>query len=390
MPIEELITRPEQFAACCDHLTACSVFGFDTEFIGEETFVPELCLIQVATVNGLFVIDPLSVGPMQRFWQLLSDPAHTVVVHAGREEIRLCHRQSGKLPANLFDVQVAAGLVGYSYPIGHGPLIQQTLNVRLYKHETLTNWRQRPLSPQQLEYAFDDVRYLLPLWDKLSARLAKLGRNDWLREETDVLLQRSLGQDASVERWRKLKGSGALDRKRLAILRALYSWREDKAAQRNRPVRTVVRDDLLVEIARRNPKHEADLEVMRGLSKRDVPEIMALLNQVRTLPAEEWPSLAPRDDDPVEMTWIVSVLHAVLCDWCQKKDLSPALAASNHELKTLIRCLARNEPLPTMSPFAEGWRKQSLLPDLLPLLQGRRGLRIKSLDGEAPFELREL
>jgi ribonuclease D len=280
--------------------------------------------------------------------------------------------------------------VGYTYPIGHGPLIQQALSVRLHKHETLTNWRQRPLSPQQLEYAFDDVRYLLPLWEKLSAKLTKLGRNDWLREETDALLQRSLGRDPSVERWRKLKGAGALDRKRLAVLRALYTWREEKATQRDRPVRTVVRDDLLVEIARRNPKQEADLEVMRGLSKRDVPEIMALLNQVRTLPAEEMPVLAPRDDDPPEMAWIVSVLHAVLCDCCQKNELSHALAASNHELKTLIRSLARNEPLPAPSPFTAGWRKQVLLPQLLPLLQGKRGLRIKSLEGESPFELRDL
>src|SRR5579864_5365839 len=226
MPTEELITRPNQLAACCDHIAARHVFGFDTEFIGEETFVPELCLVQVATPERLFVIDPLSVGPLEQFWKLVTNSAHTAVVHAGREEIRLCHRQSGSLPAKLFDLQIAAGLVGYTYPIGHGPLIQQALNVRLHKHETLTNWRQRPLSPQQLEYAFDDVRYLLPLWEKLSAKLTKLGRNDWLREETDLLLQRSLGQDPSVERWRKLKGAGSLDRKRLAILRALYTWRE--------------------------------------------------------------------------------------------------------------------------------------------------------------------
>src|SRR6516225_7192116 len=100
MPTEELITRPDQLAACCDHIATCPVFGFDTEFIGEETFVPELCLVQVATLKRLFVIDPLSVGPLQKFWALVADPARTVIVHAGREEIRLCHRQSGDLPAD--------------------------------------------------------------------------------------------------------------------------------------------------------------------------------------------------------------------------------------------------------------------------------------------------
>jgi ribonuclease D len=387
MASQELITTPSDLAAFCKYLASCPVFGFDTEFIGEDSFVPELCLVQVATPERLFVIDPLAVGEMREFWDHVADPAHTVIVHAGREEIRMCQRGCGRLPHNLVDLQIAAGLAGCSYPLGHAPLIQLLLHVRLYKQETLTNWRQRPLSQAQLQYAFDDVRYLLPLWDKLSARLTRLQRLDWLREETDLLLQRSMGQDPGVERWRKLKGIGTLDRHRLAVARALFQWREDRAGQRNRPVRTIVRDDLLIEIARRNPKQEHDLEVLRGLSKREIPEILALVQKAWALPAEEWPAATPRDDDPPQFAWIVSLLHSVLCDMCERMELASTLVASNNDLKLLVRALANGEePRATLS-LARGWRRQAIMPELIALLTGKRSLRIKSLTDASPFEL---
>ena len=106
---QQIVDGPAGLSDCCDHLATCSVFGFDTEFIGEETFHPRLCLVQVATDERLFVIDPLAAGPLDSFWQLVADPAHVVVVHAGREEIRMCRHGCGRPPGNLFDLQVAAG-----------------------------------------------------------------------------------------------------------------------------------------------------------------------------------------------------------------------------------------------------------------------------------------
>src|SRR6516225_1438278 len=136
-PIEQIVTRPEELPEVCAHVTTARRFGFDTEFVGEDTYHPSLCLIQVATDERLILIDPLSAGPLDAFWKLTTDPANEVIVHAGREEMRLCHLWTGQTPQNLVDLQIAAGLVGLTYPIGHGSLVSQMLGVSLTKTETL-------------------------------------------------------------------------------------------------------------------------------------------------------------------------------------------------------------------------------------------------------------
>src|SRR5437867_2481544 len=116
---ETIVAEPHELASCCAFLATCSEFGFDTEFVGEQTYHPQLCLIQVATAEKLFLIDPMTVGPLDRFWDVVVDPAQTVIVHAGREEVRLCHLRTGRTPGNLFDLQIAAGLAGLAYPLSH-------------------------------------------------------------------------------------------------------------------------------------------------------------------------------------------------------------------------------------------------------------------------------
>jgi len=129
VPQEHIVTSPDELAACCEYLASCRRFGFDTEFVGEDTYRPQLCLVQVATPERLVLIDPLSAGPLDAFWKLVTDPAYEVVVHAGREEVRLCQLWTGRAPGNLFDLQIAAGLVGLTYPLGHGSLVHQLLRV---------------------------------------------------------------------------------------------------------------------------------------------------------------------------------------------------------------------------------------------------------------------
>src|SRR5581483_1428323 len=130
---EEIITHPEELAEFCAYLSGCTHFGFDTEFIGEQTYHPRLCLVQVATHDRLCIIDPLSTGPLDAFWKLVVEPARVASVHAGREEVRLCRLWTGFAPGNLFDLQIAAGLVGLPYPMGHGSLVNQVLGVQLTK-----------------------------------------------------------------------------------------------------------------------------------------------------------------------------------------------------------------------------------------------------------------
>src|SRR5690349_10252989 len=235
---EAIVTTAEELEACCEHLAACRRFGFDTEFVGENTYHPHLCLVQVATAERLYLIDPLAAGPLDAFWRLVVDPQNLVVVHAGREEVRLCRLWSGQNPGNLFDLQIAAGLAGCPYPLSHAALVSQLLRVQLAKGETLTEWRTRPLTRSQIRYAFDDVRYLLPLWEVLAARLEKSQRLSWAREEFERLAANVSPEEPVVAKWRKLRGLGSLDRRRLAMVRELYAWREEMAARTNRPART--------------------------------------------------------------------------------------------------------------------------------------------------------
>jgi ribonuclease D len=383
--LEEIVARPEELAECCAFLATCPQLGMDTEFVGEDTYHPSLCLVQVATPGRLFLIDPLSAGPLDEFWKLIVDPARLVVVHAGREEVRLCRLLGGGPPGNLFDLQLAAGLAGLNYPLGHGALVHQVLGIQLSKGETLTEWRHRPLTPSQLRYAFDDVRHLLAAWQKLSARLEKLGRLGWAREEFARMAAQAAPQEQAEEKWRKLRGLGSLDRRRLAVVRALHGWREEEAARRNRPARHIVRDDLLLEIARRNPARERDLHVVRGLPRRDLSAIVQVVEAARALPLEQCPPLADRDQDPPQVALVSAVLIAVLGDLCARRRLAPNLVANNADVKALVRARLAGEPLPELSALTSGWRAEHVLPELLAVLEGRRALRVHDVRAEAPF-----
>lgn len=382
---EHIVTTPDALRTCCDYLSHCPQLGFDTEFVGEKTYHPHLCLVQVATPERLYLIDPLSAGPLDAFWQLLLDPARLVIVHAGREEVRLCQLWAGAPPGNLFDLQIAAGLVGMQYPIGHGPLVNQLLNIRLAKGETLTEWRERPLTKNQIRYAFDDVRHLLALWQRLRKRLEQRDRLSWATEEFERLKKNALATPEETEKFRKLRGIGALNRRQLGIVRALYQWREERAAEVNRPARTVVRDDLLVEIARRNPIKVHDLEVVRGLSKREAPAILEVFNEAKTLPLDACPLPTERDQDPPQVQLVTNILTALLGDWCARHEVAQSLAASNQDVRLLVRARLQGEELPEASGLVRGWRAAHLLPEVLAMLDGKRTLRIADITSDTPF-----
>jgi ribonuclease D len=374
-------------AECCDHLHRCPTFGFDTEFIGEDTFHPRLCLVQVATDERLFVIDPFAAGPLDTFWELAADRASVKVVHAGREETRMCRHGCGRPPTNLFDLQVAAGLVGLGYPMGYAALVWQVVRIQMSKAETLTNWAQRPLTARQLEYAYDDVRYLLPLWRDLSNRLEMLGRGEWAAEEFQHHVRRALADDPSIERWRKLRGLGSLDRRRLAVVREVFAWRESLAERQNRPARTVLRDDLVVEIARRLPQKDRDLSVLRGLPRFDFSGLLEAVRRGGQLSADEWPSLPERENDPPQIGLVVSLLMAVLGDFCARSALTAGLAATTGDVKLLVRSRYQGMELPAESSLTHGWRSRAVLPTLLAVLDGEQAVRVADVRAAAPLEV---
>jgi ribonuclease D len=382
---ERIVDHPALLAECLDHLRDCSEIAFDTEFVGEDTFRPELCLIQVATRQRLYLIDPLRCGDLQPFWQLFNDPQRQIVVHAGREEIRICWFASGLPPANLFDVQIAAAFVGYHYPIGYGSLVQELLSVRMSKSETLTDWRRRPLTDSQIRYAFDDVRYLLPLKTRLRRRLTELNRLHWAEEEFASSIRRAVTEEPSLERWRKVKGTGTLNPRQLAVLRELFHWRERYAERKNRPARTLLRDDLLVEIARRAQESSFDLEQLRGVPRTELLAIAEAISIAWALPREDLPSVAEREVDPPQVSHLANLLAVVLADFAAREHLAANLIANSADLKTLVRARLPQFRLPPDSPFFSGWRAAAVLPYLEAVLDGRVAIRV--LDPNSPTPL---
>jgi ribonuclease D len=390
---EVLIDSAAALTECCGHLAACRRFGLDTEFVGEESYQPRLCLIQVATAEALYLIDPFALDSLEPFWKLVVDPANQVIVHAGREEVRLCHIWSGQAPGNLFDLQIAAGLAGLPYPMGHGPLVAAVLGKRLDKRETLTEWRTRPLTNEQIEYAFDDVRYLLPLWQQLADRLEKLERMSWAQEEFTRLCAAATPDDeglsVSADKWRRLRGASSLDRRRLAILREVFYWREKAAADANRPARTMLRDDLMVEVARRNPKSARDLEPVRGLAKRHAEAIFAAVQRGRALPGADCPTPVDREQDPPQQNLLVNLLAAHLAHLAADRELAGNLVATNQDLKILVRARIQGTTLPERSLLQTGWRGMHILPHLEAMLAGRVRLRVSDIQQDVPFEFTE-
>jgi ribonuclease D len=382
---EQIVSSPRELSDCCERLVLSRRFGFDTEFVGEDSYHPRLCLIQVATEEQLYLVDPLTVGPLDAFWNLVVDPANLVIVHAGREEIRLCRLWTGRVPENLFDLQISAGLVGYAYPLGHAALVQQVLGISVAKGETLTEWRDRPLTAKQIRYAFDDVRYLLPLWERLSKQLAELGRMEWAREEFKRLTTAASPDEPDGEKWRKLRGIGSLNRRELTIVRELSRWRDETAARSNRPIRAVVRDDLLIEIARRNPHREGDLQIVRGLPRRYVRPILDVVDQARSIPLDQCPVVLEREQDPPQATMLASAVSAVLANFCAQMKLAYNLVGNNQDVKLLVRSHLAGIPLPEESLLAGGWRGRHILPELKAFLDGRLSLRVVQPNSEVPF-----
>jgi len=382
---ETMVRSAVQLSEAVDRLATAETIGLDTEFIGEESYRPELCLIQLSTTQELFLIDPFECGKLDRLWEILLDPRRTVVVHAGREEIRIVHFATNQTPINFFDLQIAAGLIGYTYPISYANLVQETMHVSMSKSETLTDWRRRPLTVPQVRYAFDDVRYLLPIQAAIQKKLVQWDRESWAAEEFAGLVAHSTGDASNPERWRRIKGLGTLTPRELAVARELYQWREGYASRTNRPVRYLMRDDLLIEVARRKPLNVLDLGDFRGLPR---PEFHAILDAVQRgsrVPTELLPEQIQKDVDPPHLSALTQLLGLALQELCRGIRLAHNIAATQADLKQLVR-LHQNDLEPTEAcALQEGWRSVAVRPYLQQVLDGELVLRVTKPKSRHPI-----
>jgi ribonuclease D len=385
-----LITSRAELESLADHLRAAGRFAFDTEFVSEETYEPVLCLVQVATADRLVAIDPLAFKDLDPFWAVVNDPAVEVVMHAAGEDLRICRFQTGRMPSRVFDVQVAAGLLGFGYPLSLGNLVAAGVGESVFGGETRTDWRRRPLTPAQLRYAMDDVRFLLPLADRFHRELRDLGREAWAEREFADLIG-DIENRYDEDRWRKLSGLHHLNRRSLEVARRLHDWRQSEARRQNRPIRQVLRDDLLVAIAKRQPANRQDLEALRDFNRPHLlakaREILAVVAEAAAVPAADLPELPLRHDEGPGLTMLVNLLAAALAYCCARGRVAVGLVGTTGDLKELVRWHSQDYPHESTPRLASGWRVEVCGESLLDVLAGRQTLRVVDPNAEVPVDL---
>lgn len=373
-----MITRQQELAQLCRELRAAGRFAFDTEFIRDDTYEAALCLVQVAAGPQVLLIDPTADLDLAPFWELVCDPALLTIVHAGKEDFELCLRATGQPPRNVFDVQIAAGFVEPGYPLSLARLASLLLKRRLAKAQTRTDWLRRPLTPDQVRYAVEDVQFLPLMQETLAARLESLGRSAWAAEEFRRFEDPEFYRPPVRDRLVRLRGASRLDGLGLLVLERLVEWRDRWARQRNRPPRALMRDDVLVEIAARRCSKASDLEVLRGFNqarnRRLVEELLDVIRQAAATPRDRWPQPIEIREDPPMYKAALDVLSAYLRAVCHAASLSNDLVGSSQRLRELLDyALGLADQRPTL---LTGWREQFIGRELLELLRGRRALRL--------------
>jgi ribonuclease D len=384
-----LITTESQLTSLCQRLAGCRSIAFDTEFVSEHTYRPNLCLIQVAAAGELSVIDTLAVHDLGPFWQVLAEPGHETIVHAGREEIAFCLAAIGKPPAELFDVQLAAGFIGLEYPAGYGNLISKLLGIVPRKGETRTDWRRRPLSDRQIDYALEDVRHLALLRDTLHGRLTELGRLHWFQAEMADFIQ-EVEDSRRRERWRKVSGSSGLSGRSQAIVRELWLWREREAQRRDCPVRRVLRDDLIVELAKRRSADPKQVRAVRGMERGDLqrhfPGLCKAIQNALDVPEESCPGTVRRETSP-QLTMLGQFLSSALSSICRAAEVAPSLVGTANDVRDLVAYqLGEYEAEVGQPPIlAQGWRAEVVGNLLDDLIAGKVSIRIRDPRAEQPL-----
>lgn len=375
-----LIKRQAQIRDLCARCREEKRFAFDTEFVMEDRYESEVCLIQIATTRGVSIIDPFLDLDLSDIWGLINDAQVETVVHAGQEDLALSVQHSGRVPRRVFDVQIAAGLAGYDYPMSLQRLVQTIRHVRLHKSKTLTDWRRRPLTAAQIRYAAEDVTHLLEVYEILHERLIKLDRLDWAAEELKRFEDLTLYRRAEEEKLARVKGAGTLTGGQLAIVHELMAWREAFAQRVNRPVRVVLKDHLLVEIAKHAMTEFSEIRALRGLNlgDREVHALCRVVRKALTIPSKEWPRPRPREHETPREASLVALITAVIRAYCLENNVAYGLVASQKSIKDLIRArIERNEGSPDEVDLLTGWRGRSVGKLLDDILSGRRTVSVE-------------
>lgn len=368
-----LITTDDQLREFADRASRSEVLAVDTEFMREKIYYPKLCLIQLGTETEQVAVDPFVVKDTAPLVRLFTNPFITKVFHACSQDMEVLLRHCGVAPWPLFDTQVAASFVSDHYQIGYGALVEEYCHVSLAKAESLTDWSRRPLDAAQLAYALDDVRYLPAIWRTMSAQLAEKGRSSWVEPDFRKAADPATYAHDPREAYRRVKRTGSLTRRQLAVAREVAAWREERAAAIDRPRRWVLPDEVVVEIAKRGAAGVEALGRIRGMAEvplADRAAIAVACERGAACPYEDCPEQEHHGRPSLETECVCDLMYALTRMTAEDENIAPSILASRDDLVGFLRD-------PEGSPLSHGWRYEVLGRHLENLVAGRVGLTVK-------------
>lgn len=376
MKIHPLITTSAALADLCSRLAKSEFVCVDTEFMRENTYWPELCLIQIADSEEAAAIDPLARDlDMKPLMDLLVNNEDVLkIFHAGGQDVEIIYNITGKTPHPIFDTQIAMMAVSQSEQIGYSNLVESWLGTVVDKGARFTDWSRRPLTERQIDYAIGDVTYLSTIFPKLLKRLIKTGRGAWLNIEMEKLADPANYRNDPNQAWLRIKASGR-NPTMLGRLKALAHWRELEAQDKNIPRGRIARDETVADIASHPPKVQADLAKVRGLSAgwKDNEigrRMMAALENAKPMTDAEMPPRTPRGAPLGKEGALVADLLKLL------------LKIRSREIDVAARLLARSEDLELLAagvrelPLLQGWRYEQFGKDALDLVEGKMAFAV--------------
>ncbi len=350
------------------------VLAIDTEFLREKTYYPNLCLVQLAADDKVAIIDPFEVDSLEPLKTLLLDESIMKVFHAAGQDLEIIYNELGVLPTPIFDVQIAASLLGQSYQAGLASILSSFLNVNIKKSDSFTDWTHRPLSDSQIKYAKEDVIFLPQLYAKMREILEEKGRLTWLDDEFAKLTDPNTYLVDPYERYNHLKRGNQLSRKQMAAARAVTAWREVEAQRRNIPRKRVLTDEQIVEACRREAKSVDDLFMVRGVKKsitvKEARHIASLMKEAMSGDESTWPKpeCHPQTEENVDS--VLDLMQALLRIKSRECGIAMPVLASNSSMTLLARGHVEESGLMC------GWRKEAIGNDFKKLLCGKISLSI--------------
>jgi ribonuclease D len=355
-------STPDDLAHAVQLMSDSEFVALDTEFMRESTYYPRLCLIQAATAECCVLIDPLAIADLGVLWDFLLDRKRLKVLHAARQDLEtlslaLARARPGMqpgVPGPLFDTQIAAAMLGHASQIGYGGLVAARLDHVLAKGQARTDWTRRPLNPEQLSYAADDVRYLVPLYHNLRNALEAAGRTPWASEENAALEDPQLYRTEPQDAWRRLKGLDRLQADQRACAKLLAAWRESRAMKSDKPRGWILSDEALREVAERRPRSLEDLAQIRSLAegtiKRQGEEIMRLVAAGQLAAAGENETKIPPRPEPQQLARVTRLMNLVRAE-AENLQIAPELLATRRDAEQLVYS-GHDEHL------RKGWRRE--------------------------------